>query len=39
MQGMELPSGRTHILGRANVIEHGQLETQPHGVLCLNPRL
>jgi hypothetical protein len=39
MQGMKPPSGSIHVLGRAHVVEHGQLETQPNGVLSLNPSL
>jgi hypothetical protein len=39
MQGMKPPSRRIHILGRANIIEHGQLETKSRRVLSLNPRL
>jgi hypothetical protein len=39
VQGMKPPSGGVHILGRTDVVKHGQLETQPRGVLSLNPRL
>jgi hypothetical protein len=39
MQGMKPPSGRIHILGRASIVKHRQLETQTHGVLSLYPGL